>query len=308
MITPDGNHLIVIEDMQVDWNLPKYKKPAKSGSKSKVNVIDLSEDDEMSSDDSESFGGVRIARNVVWNSAVGTTSIQLVPFGQVTEVKKDPGLLDKLMFWKNRTPAPPPAEPEPPLSIEDFFKSVKNTQQELVIIESRAAGYERAMTNAKQAGQEALYERLAEGLNAYKMETQLVAMGLPKFVSEENIVRFYKQCKKGLRLDYVRNFTRIIPESVTAHKVRADELGLFDNYVILHYDPQAKSYAETEAEKARRKDPILFGLMKGRRQLYVVGDWIDEVCDLTLDQFAEQLGHSAVGSLSEPTHPYRDVK
>lgn len=303
MITQDGNHLIVLEDMSIDWNLPKYKKPAK-GSRSKgVNVIDLSEEDSMSED---SDGGIRMARNVIWNSGTANHSVQLVPYNIDGQVKKEPGLLSKLAFWK-KEPPPPPPEPEPPLSIEDFFKSVKNNQQELVIIAERAAGYERAMVNAKKAGQEALHEQLAAGLNAYRMETQLVAMGLPKFVSEENIVKFYKQCKKGLRLDYVRNFTRIIPESVTSHKIRADELGLFDNYVVLHYDPQAKSYAETEAEKARRKDPILFGLMKGRRQLYVVGDWIDEVCDLTLDQFAEQMGRGAVESLDNRAHPYRDV-
>jgi len=302
MITPDGNHLIVLEDMSIDWNLPKYKKPSKGG-KSKGNVIDLSDEDEMSED---SGGNFRMASNVVWNQNVGTTQVTLLPYGQITEVKPKTGILDKLAFWK-KAPPPPPPEPEPPLSIEDFFKSVKNTQQELVIVEARAAGYERAMANAKKAGQEALYEKLAAGLNAYRMETQLVSMGLTKYVVEADIVQFYKQCKKGLRLDYVRNFTRVVPESVTAKQARANELGLFDNYVVLHYDPQAKSYAETEAEKARRKDPILFGLMKGRRQLYVIGDWVDEVCDLTLDQFAELMGKSAVQSLDTPGHPYRDT-
>jgi hypothetical protein len=315
MITQDGNHLVVIEDMSIDWNLPKYRKPAKKvaartdtsanniiiGYDSKdgeVPVLDLTSDDEedkMSLDESQE---TRMPVNVLWNSATNP-GIQLLPYPQ-----KGPGFFDRLAFWKK---APTP-EPEPTLSIEDFFKSVKNTQQELVIVLERAAGYERAMVTAKKAGQTALLERLVAGLNAHKMETQLVAMGLVKFVFEEDIVRFYKQCKKGLRLDYVRNFSRVIPEAIVAKQHRANELGLFDNYVILHYDPQAKSYAETAAEKARRKDPILFGLMKGRRQLYVMGDWIDEVCDLTLDQFAEQLGADAVGLLAQPDHPYRDVK
>jgi hypothetical protein len=306
MITQDGNHLIVLEDMSIDWNLPKYKKPAKGG-RSKGNVIDLTDEDSDMSEDSSNGGNFRLASNVVWNQVSGTTSVQLVPYNVQGSVTKSPSLFDKLTSLWKKAPPPPPPEPEPPLSIEDFFKSVKNTQQELTVVEERAAGYERAMANAKQAGQQALFEKLAAGLNAYKMETQLVAMGLTKFVSEEDIVRFYKQCKKGLRLDYVRNFSRVIPEGIVAKQARANELGLFDNYVVLHYDPQAKSYAETEAEKARRKDPILFGLMKGRRQLYVVGDWIDEVCDLTLDQLAEQIGKGAVQSLTTPNHPYRDV-
>lgn len=110
--------------------------------------------------------------------------------------------------------------------------------------------------------------------------------------------RLYKTCKKGLRLDYVRNFTRTIPEDITAKKARADELGIFDNYVVLHFDPNSKSWEETEAERLRRlhPDPILFGLMKTRRVLYFVGDWVDDVCNLTLDQLADLLGTQAIQS------------
>ena len=288
MITPNGNHLVVIEDMQIDWNLPKYRKPKPA--------------DEESS--SFSLGIAAVARSVAWDSGGsvnGRVSVVLATPDN-KEIKPRTSVFERLAFWR-KAAAPLPAsapEPEPTLSIAEFFKSVKNTQQELVIVEERAVGYELAIVNAKQAGQDALFEKLAAGLNAYKMETQLVAMGLTRFISEADIVRFYKQCSKGLRLDYVRNFTRVIPDAVTAKKVRADELGVFDNYVVLHYDPQTRSYAETEAEKAQRRDPILFGLMKDRQFLYVVGDWIDEVCDLTLDQLADKLGRNAVKSLVEP--------
>ena len=153
----------------------------------------------------------------------------------------------------------------------------------------------------KQAGQQALFEQLTAGLNAYKMETQLLALGLPKYVEEKDLVAFYKQSKRGLRLDWIRNFTRQIPREILDKKVRADEIGIFDNYVVLHYDPAAKSFAETEAEKAARKDPILFGLMEGCRRLYHVGDWKDEFCDLTLDQIADAMGDEVVKDLATET-------
>jgi hypothetical protein len=35
-------------------------------------------------------------------------------------------------------------------------------------------------------------------------------------------------------------------------------------------------------------------LSRGSRKLYFVADWIDEKCDLTLDDIAEKLGKSAV--------------
>jgi len=96
----------------------------------------------------------------------------------------------------------------------------------------------------------------------------------------------------------VRMDANYMPDEVSARKVRADEIDIFDNYVVLHYDPQAKSWAETQEEKNRRKDPILFDLMEGRRRLYFVGDWKDEFCDLTLDQVADAIGKDAVGDLA----------
>lgn len=42
---------------------------------------------------------------------------------------------------------------------------------------------------------------------------------------------------------------------------------------------------------------ILFGLIEGRRRLYVVGDWVDEICDLTMDQIADSIGNDAIGEI-----------
>jgi hypothetical protein len=63
----------------------------------------------------------------------------------------------------------------------------------------------------------------------------------------------------------------------------------------MHHDPTGKSWAETEAErKTRESDPVLFGVIEGRRRLYYVGDWDDEFCDLTLDEVADSLGRDSV--------------
>ena len=65
---------------------------------------------------------------------------------------------------------------------------------------------------------------------------------------------------------------------------------VFDNYVVMHYDPQGKHKEETRKEEAKRKDPILFGLIAGSRKLYYIADWVDEYCNLTLEKFVETLG------------------
>mgnify|MGYP001578541135 CR=1 FL=1 len=192
-----------------------------------------------------------------------------------------------------------PKEPKPTMTVEEFFSHVKHSAHELTLVKERAAGYESALRKAKQMGQKALYEQLSDGLEAHRMEAQLVAIGLVKYVTEESIVTFAKQSKRGLRLDWIANFTRQIPEDVAGLKARADELGAFDNYVVLHYDPKKKAVADTKAEKEAKKDPILFGVMKGRRFLYFVGDWVDEYCDLTLDQFADVMGADRIQQIAD---------
>lgn len=59
---------------------------------------------------------------------------------------------------------------------------------------------------------------------------------------------------KQLDIDYIKNFTRVIPDSVAEKKVLADNLQVFDNYVILYYDPTGKSFSLTEYEKLKRRE------------------------------------------------------
>lgn len=84
-----------------------------------------------------------------------------------------------------------------------------------------------------------------------------------------------------------------ILNSVAEKKVWADNLQVFDNYVILYYDPTGKSFSLTEYEKAEeeriKKDPILFGVIKDSDKLYYIDSWIDDLCDLTWDQVVEKL-------------------
>jgi hypothetical protein len=78
-------------------------------------------------------------------------------------------------------------------------------------------------------------------------------------------------------------------------KARLDELKIFDNYVIMHYDPDGvnSSMTDEEVEEAK-KDPILFGVIAGSRKLYYIGDWVDEYCDLTLDAFIDEFGKDVI--------------
>lgn len=265
--------LIVLEDFRIDRNLPKYQKK-----KGKSDIY-LTADSLTVSDFSEDSG---IA---VSNSA---RSLHLPLHSGYTIG----ALLSRVLAWFTGLFR---RKPPKPISVTDFFISVKNSAKEIEVIKERVVGSERAIVSATKAGQVALVEELMDGLNAQRMEAQMSAVGVTKYLEEQSVVDFYKKSERGLRLDWIMNFTRQVPSDVISVKSRTDELELFDNYVVLHYDPDVKSYAETEKERLdKKRDPILFGLMKGCRKLYFVGDWKDDYCDLTLDQIADALGKDVV--------------
>jgi hypothetical protein len=176
------------------------------------------------------------------------------------------------------------------VSIEEFFRSVKGAANEIKIMEERALGLKVQLERTKKSGQVALREQLERSVGAERAEAQLVALGMKCYVEEDTIVTFAQRVQRGVELSWLCNFVRHIPDDVLERKFQSDERGIFDAYCVLHYDPEKKSVHETQAERDRRKDPILFGLIEGRRRLYFVGDWVDEYCDLTLDQLAEKLG------------------
>jgi hypothetical protein len=319
MITPDGK-LLVFEEFQTDFGLPKHRQPVDSAevamrkmtSDEFEQMVNQAEDamTMQSGSPFRQMRPIRVRRSVVLNS---------IEADSMSWSGADaPPLPNKPSFWQRLkrvfvdTPEQPwrteenalPPEPSPSLSVIDFFTAVKASTKELDIIEARGRGYEREMASAAKLGQVARFEQLRDGLAAAAQEARMVGLGLHKYVAEADIVDFYKKCPKGLRLDWIANFTRSVPDAVLETKVRADETCLFDNYVVLHYDPDGKSYAETETEKKAKedakKDPILFGLMKGKRRLYFVGDWVDELCDLTLDEVADVVGRAVPTGKSTP--------
>lgn len=270
MITREGK-LQIFESFVINTNLPKHKISTEGSSGFKSARFSSSEED----------FGIHIMD--------GT--------GFITQVDaRRSGWFNHLLLLLNKW-FRKPKEPKPSMTIKEFFYSVKNSSEELEAIIARASGYEAALNQAYLSHQQALFEKLSAGLQTVRVETQLIAKGLSKYVSEETLVGFVKKCPKGLRLDWIANFTRVIPSELVARMIALDELRLFDNYVVLHYDPLKKSWAETEKETAARKDPILFGVLKDSRKLYYIGDWVDEFCDLTLDQIAETMGNSAVESI-----------
>lgn len=180
------------------------------------------------------------------------------------------------------------------IDVLQFFAEVKGiTKKNMGLYTNRLSGYIVALKNSDMSGQSALKEQLLRDMVINKYESVLYANKNYYVITEEQVVEFVKKTERGVRLDYIKNYMRVIPPTVVKKIDKANKLEIFDNYVILHYDPDEKSYAQTIEEKkkedAKRRDPILFGVIRGSNKLYYITDWIDEYCDLTLDKFVETL-------------------
>ena len=182
-------------------------------------------------------------------------------------------------------------EEAPQMDALKFFSLVKASSKEsAAVYKDRVSKYLRALHNATNIGQTVLQEELIRGLVTNRYESVLFAEGYYYAITESQIVDFAKKCEKGIKLSYLKNFNRPIPQSVIDKVAKLNNLEVFDNYVVLYYDPEGKVYKETAKEEAKRRDPIIFGVIAGSKKLYYVDDWVDEYCDLTLDAFVDSLG------------------
>jgi len=292
MITKDGK-LEVFENFRKDTRLPKFqpKKPE---------VDQLRHADYAAKSDNQSpifFSSNSTAVTTQWAS--GGMVMMSNPISGLSVAQQSDQSSQKVPFWDrilSRRPKPPTYGP--PITIQEFFKSIKNSVEELNVVRTRAAGYEKAIKAAIENGQTALVEKLTAGLNAAKLECQLEAIGLPKYIEEDSVVQFVRQSTKKVDLTWMVNFTRVIPAPIIEKKKLADDHLIFDNYAIMHYDPEGTGKAATKEEIERKKDPILFGLIEDRRRLYFIGDWEDEFCTLTLDSIADSIGDAAIKNLA----------
>lgn len=183
--------------------------------------------------------------------------------------------------------------------VVSFFSNVKlSMEEEVNKYKNRISEFITCIGYTEESGQTALKEHLFEQMVINKYESILYAKGFNKALTEENLVKFAMNSPKALSLDYVCNYIRNIPLNVLKEKRKVDQLEVFDNYVILHYDPENISYKQTPKEREREiekaKDPILFGVIKGSKKLYYICDWIDEYCDITLDNIIDTLGKDVV--------------
>lgn len=150
----------------------------------------------------------------------------------------------------------------------------------------------------KVSGQYEIAEKVNGSRGVLEAELALVSSGQLKYISEDQIIKFMLLSERGMRLEYLRYYANILPSEVAKRKIVFDRLLVFDNYCVLYYDGGAPKFSLIkeiidDQERLKRRDPILFGMIKGSRKLYYVTDWVTEDDDLTLEKLETVIGEKA---------------
>lgn len=174
-----------------------------------------------------------------------------------------------------------------------IFKFIKNrfTSLQEKRLSKRLENVCRLLEIAEECNQIALKDKIRAKFGKFLREQEIISCEFNQAISAKTIEGFIaKTGVPGLiKLTKLKNYIRIIPAPVRKKLQLAQKAKLFDDYLILHTDPDDKAVEKTAEEK---RDPILFGVVAESPLYYVIGDWEDKYCDITMDKIIEVLGRS----------------
>lgn len=166
------------------------------------------------------------------------------------------------------------------------------------------------------AGQKKALERLLFLKECVPKERELLKLGVNQFIYKDDVLEFLQRREikeSDIKLIELKDYVRPIPDEILEIKKQTE--GLFDMYYVMFTDYSGtieKEALRTKAIKTKEKDPILFGTFQRidksksmsewsiNDRLYVLGDWVDEYCDLTLDKFISLTSENTVKTFSTP--------
>jgi hypothetical protein len=174
---------------------------------------------------------------------------------------------------------------------EVFFQFVKSKLKatELKDLSQRLLKLSGMVRSTELTGQRALHEHLVVELCGVVREQEIAAMGMNITLPEKVVTELVPTIPK-LKYEQFEKFPRIVPKAVMDRIAAVKLANVFDEYYILYVDGKPSEKLETNEDKIKRKDPILFGKLKtfpGR--LYFIIDWTDEFCDMTLAKMVNHI-------------------
>jgi hypothetical protein len=169
-----------------------------------------------------------------------------------------------------------------------FVKS-KLTKLEQKEIKARLKNLQMVIQSCAETGQAALADHMLIEQATGIRQQEVAAAGFDTYVTIEDVEKFRHRSKTQIDFGSLEKFPRPIPQRVRNVISAVRRKAIFDELLVLYHNPTREQVTSTK-EKVISKDPIVFGRFSyDPGVLYYIVDWIDEVCDLTMEQFVKSL-------------------
>lgn len=178
------------------------------------------------------------------------------------------------------------------LTAKQVFDELKSHKNEIKFEELRLnksnllAKSEKALKN----GQTRVAKELLFTIKSINGEIEAFNNGYKTYVNKDLLFEYMVKCDtRSVVLNYLKDFPREIPDDITEKVNKLRELCIFDDFVIVFTDYTGEERSKVDEDR-REKDPIIFGIFCDKKErniydrFYFIGDWVDEYCDLTLNQ------------------------
>lgn len=178
------------------------------------------------------------------------------------------------------------------LTPSQYFENIKNAKN-TVTLESIRNSYGVMAQLAEKyniTGQTRSLQKLNFLVDVLCKEEKLVELGITTFVYKDVIEDYIENISNDVvKIIELSRYIREIPDEIV--EIISKTKNIFDEMYVVFTDYTGKEERKTKQER-RDKDPILFGCFKNSSivadRFYVLGDWVDEYCDLTLDKLIDQ--------------------
>ena len=277
MLTNDRKQIILMNPVRIDYGLNKFKKADEvkksdgfdSGAWDAQNAVGVSGRSMVSG--SSDWGSDSSIDSNMWDGVPFSVQRRFRSKGMRTIVSLY--IKFRLLFDK---PTKDPVE---------IFSEVKDNFKSLSESDMTTADMLDMLKQLERAKQATAIRQVKAKQDVINLEEKLRTAGIDQYQTEASLIQFIVKCKKGLCLTELEAFDRVIPSEVIDKIQKAEELKIFDNYYILHYDPTGAKNIHYTAEP---KDPIIFGVIRESNKLYYIADWIDQYCNLTYKDILEK--------------------
>ena len=178
-----------------------------------------------------------------------------------------------------------------------YFEYVKNMKKDIADenLHVVADNCLKLLAKTKLTGQLSVAKKIVEQYELIMRELKAASYGFNTIVYKSDIEKFIKKiASHPVKIIELENYSREIDDSILDRLLIAKENNLFDEYYIVFTDYTGEETKKIAKER-RDKDPILFGAFKSQdknsipeERFFYIGDWIDEYCDLTLEEMLTQ--------------------